>query len=309
MTEPADDYRPATWALLLAFALVYVCWGTTYLALKIAVREEGLPPLLFGGVRVCIAGLVLLALQAACRQPVTVARPDMRAVVLGGVLLFVGGNGLINLAGQTLDSGVCAVLAATTPLWIGLFEIVLPAGERLSRLGWLGLVTGTAGVVVLSVPELQKLRSAPLDLGYLYVLASACCWALGSLAVRRRRITSSHWTTAAYQMILGGGSLALIALAMGEASRMPEHISERAAGAFIWLLIVGSLIGFTAYNYLLGHVSAARVGTYAYVNPVIAVVIGLVVGEEASAWFFGGIVIILAGVALVRAGQVSTAEL
>jgi drug/metabolite transporter (DMT)-like permease len=304
MTSSPNQRHPPPWALILAFTLVYLCWGTTYLALKKAVREEGLPPALFGGTRICLAGLVVLAVQACRRQQVTIPARDQAAVVLGGVFLFIGGNGLLNMAGQTLDSGVCAVLAATTPLWIGLIEVLWPAGERLSVLGWAGLFVGAFGVAFLSFPELQKAGDKPMDPGYLYVLLSAGCWALGSLIVRRKRIFCSHWTAAAYQMILGGGGLAIVGLVAGEWQRMPDQLTLKAAGAFTWLLIFGSLIGFTAYNWLLSHVPATQVGTYAYVNPAIAVVVGVIDGESATAWLIGGILIILVGVALVRAGQV-----
>src|SRR5580704_1438348 len=184
--------RPSPWALALAFGLVYVCWGTTYLAMKKGVREEHLPPALFGGVRVCIAGLLLLSWQLARGERVKLAPGDRLPLVLCALLLFVGGNGLINVAGQTLDSGVCAVLAATTPLWIGLFEICWPAGERLSVRGWLGLLVGLVGVLLLCGPLIENPEQLDLDFGYLIVLGSATCWALGSLVSRHRAVTCPH---------------------------------------------------------------------------------------------------------------------
>lgn len=294
--------RPATWALVLAFGLVYLCWGTTYLAMKKGVQDEQLPPALFGGVRVCCAGCLLLACQFLRGQRVALPRPDRWPVVSCALLLFVGGNGLINAAGQTLDSSVCAVLAATTPLWIGLIQSAWPGGERLALHGWLGLLLGLAGVTLLFAPLLSKQENLALDIGYLFALCSAVCWALGSLVARQRRITCPHLTAAAYQMIVGGGSLALVGLVAGEVSRLPDHVSARAAGAFLWLLVVGSLLGFVAYNWLLAHVTAAQAGTYAYVNPAIAVVVGVLDGEELTLWLVGGITVILAGVVLVRAG-------
>ncbi len=297
----ATPQRPPTWALVLAFGLVYVCWGTTYLALKKAVREEHLPPLLFGGVRVCIAGCLVLGWQAT-RRAAALPMRDWVPVGICAVLLFVGGNGLINLAGQTLDSGVCAVLAATTPLWIGLLAMLWPSGERLSALGWAGLLLGLAGVLVLCVPALESAATAGFDFGYVLVLASAGCWALGSLVGRHLRIRCPHLTGAAYQMILGGGSLALIGAVCGEATRLPQPVTPTMVGAFLWLLVVGSLLGFVAYNWLLAHVTAAQAGTYAYVNPAIAVLIGIADGEEPSGWLALGIVVILLGVALVRSG-------
>jgi drug/metabolite transporter (DMT)-like permease len=292
--------------LVLAFGLVYVCWGTTYLALKKAVREEHLPPLMFGGIRVCIAGLLLLGWQAT-RRAAALRSQDWLPVLICAILLFVGGNGLINLAGQTLDSGVCAILAATTPLWIGLLAMLWPSGERLSALGWGGLVLGLAGVLLLCVPALENAATAGFDYGYLLVLASAGCWALGSLVGRHLRIQSPHLTSAAYQMIVGGGSLAVVGVLSGEVSRMPAEATPKMAAAFLWLLVVGSLLGFVAYNWLLAHVTAAQAGTYAYVNPAIAVLIGIADGEEPTGWLAIGIVVILMGVALVRSGGTAVA--
>jgi len=293
--------------LILAFGLVYVCWGTTYLALKKGVQEERWPPALFGGVRIGIAGLLLLGCQALRGQPLVLPAPDRLPVLVCSLLLFVGGNGLITVAARTLDSGMCAVLAATTPLWVGLFELLWPRGDRLSWRGWLGLVVGLVGVLVLCVPQLQASSSFTADVGMLAVLGSAACWALGSLVGRHHRVRCSHLTAAGYQMFLGGGSLALVGLACGELQRLPDHISATFVAAFAWLLVAGSLVGYVAYNWLLAHVSVAQLGTYAYVNPAIAVVIGILDGEAATAWLFAAIAVILVGVALVRGGVSSRA--
>jgi drug/metabolite transporter (DMT)-like permease len=303
MNRAAHALQPAKWGLVLAFTLVYISWGTTYLAMKKGVREEQLPPALFGGVRVCLAGCLLLGWQAARGARLGLSGPDRVSIFLCAMLLFLGGNGLINVAGQTLDSGLCAILAATTPLWIGLYGMLWPSAERLRMRGWIGLWLGVVGVLLLCMPLLQHPGQLDLDFGYLIVLGSATCWAIGSLVSRHRRVSCPHGTAAAYQMIVGGATLALVGLACGEAGRLPAEITPKAAGAFLWLLVVGSLIGFVAYNWLLAHVSAAQVGTYAYVNPAIAVVLGVIDGEQPTIWLAGGIVVILIGVALVRGGH------
>jgi drug/metabolite transporter (DMT)-like permease len=297
--------RPAAWTVVLAFALVYLSWGTTYLAIKKGVRDEALPPALFGGTRVCLAGLVLLGYLALRVGPPRLPRRDWLGVSLSGALFFVGGNGLITLAERTVPSGTAAVLAATTPLWIALLAACWPGGERVGPQGWLGLLLGLAGVVVLLAPRLSDGPAAALreDVGPLLVLGSAGSWALGSLVLRHRRLRTPHLTAAAYQMAIGGGLLALLGLALGESADLPDRLTPGAAGAFCYLLVVGSLVGFVAFNWLLGHVPAAQVGTYAYVNPVVAVAAGcLLDGEELTAWMAAGIVVILAGVALVRGG-------
>jgi drug/metabolite transporter (DMT)-like permease len=295
--------RPATWAILLAFSLVYVSWGTTYLAIQRGVRDENLPPALFGGTRVCLAGLILLTYLMLRRQPIGISARDWRGVFVSSLLLFVAGNGLVNLAERTVPSGVTAVLVATTPLWIGMLEMFWPAGDRLTAGGWLGLLVGLSGVLLLLAPHIHDPGDFWQDAGPLLVLGSAASWALGSLIVRHRRLTCSHLSAAAFQMIIGGGSLALVGLALGEWNHLPETVTPSAAGAFFYLLIVGSLVGFIAFNWLLGHVSAATVGTYAYVNPIVAVAIAWWTGEEISGWLLAGIGVILTGVALVRSGE------
>lgn len=294
---------PPTWTLVLAFALVYVCWGTTYIAIQKGVRDEHLPPALFGGSRVFLAGFLLLAYQALRGRSLRLPRADLPGVALASVLLFVCGNGLINLAERTVDSGAAAVLAATTPLWIGLFAVLWPGGERLTGRGWVGLLLGLGGVLLLLAPKLQDPGALLRDVGPLLVLGSAASWALGSLVLRQHRLVGDRLSVAAYQMILGGGGLSVVGLALGEADGLPDRVTAGAVAAFVYLLVVGSLVGFVAFNWLLAHVSAARVGTYAYVNPVIAVFIGWLAGEELTPWIVSGIVVILAGVALVRSGE------
>src|SRR5262249_18580923 len=192
----------------------------------------------------------------------------------------------------------------TTPLWIALMEMLWPGGDRLTGRGWLGLLIGLAGVLLLLAPKLHDPADFLVDAGPLLVLGSAASWSLGSLVMRYRRLGCSHLTAAAYQMILGGGSLTLLGLLLGEGGALTrDHFTAGAAFAFFYLLIVGSLVGFVAFNWLLGQVSAAQAGTYAYVNPLVAVLVGLLDGEELTGWVVGGIVVTLAGVALVRGGH------
>src|SRR5262249_41002943 len=180
------------------------------------VKDEALPPALFGGVRVCLAGVVLLGFLALRGERLRPSRRDLASLALGGVLLFVCGNGLITLAERTVPSGVAAVLVATTPLWIALMEMLWPGGDRLTRRGWLGLRIGLAGVLLLLAPKLHDPADFLVDAGPLLVLGSAAFWSLGSLVLRYRSLGCSHLTAAAYQMILGGGSLTLLGLLLGE---------------------------------------------------------------------------------------------
>jgi drug/metabolite transporter (DMT)-like permease len=293
--------RPARPALALAFTLVYLSWGTTYFAIKEGVKT--LPPGLFGGLRIGAAGLVLLAGLAARRTSLRMPWRDFLRTWLIAVFLFVGGNGLITFAEKTVPSGVAAVLVATTPLWMALLESCHPRGERLAARGWLGVLAGLVGVGVLWADKLGRPVDLITEVGPLLVLGSAFAWSVGSFWQRLKPARADHLVTAAYQMFLGGG-LALLGLALGEAREVgPEALTVQAVGAFFYLLVVGSLIGFVAYTWLLRHVSAALAGTYAYVNPVVALLVGrLLGGEPITLSVAGGMLVILAGVALIRTG-------
>ncbi len=236
--------------------------------------------------------------------------------------LFLGANFLINCGQKRIDSGVSAILVATTPLWIGLFGMFWPHGERLTLRGWLGLVIGFVGIVLtlgqqliesaadfLTLAPAHQAASNPFaDPHALFILGSAASWALGSLVSHQAAFKIPHLTSAGYQMLFGGGSQVVLGTILGEWRQIPE-LNLRIFGCFVYLLIFGSLLGFVAFNWLLGHVSTAKVGTYAYVNPVIAVFVGLCFGEEMSGWIFAGIAVILLGVYLVRRDHAPTEEI
>jgi len=298
--------RPATWKLVLAFAILYLSWGTTYLAIRVGVHTEKLPPALFGGVRVSLAGWVLLAFLAWRRERVLMPAGEFFWVVLSGLLLFVGGNALLTFALDNVPSGMTAVLVAATPLWTALMEMAWPRGDRLSGRGWLGLLTGLGGVLILLGPKATDVAGLIQHAGPLWVICSSLFWALGALVLRYRQRPGSHLASAAYQMIVGGGVTALLGVALGEVSQLtPERFTWGAGFSFFYLLIVGSLMGFVAFNWLLGHVPAAMVATYAYVNPLVAILVGwLLGGEEMTLAIVAGMAVILAGVALVRGGGI-----
>ena len=309
-------HRPPTWKLVLAFTVVYLSWGTTYFAIRAGVHTERLPPALFGGVRVALAGWLLLAFVAWQGTRLRMPRSEFFWVMLSGLLLFVGGNGLITFALDNVPSGVTAVLVAATPLWVALMEWAWPGGDRLSGRGWLGLLIGLGGVSILLGPKLladfrslgdfASLGGLFQHAGPLWVLGSSLFWALGSLLLRYRHRTGSRLASAAYQMIVGGMATTLLGFALGEGNQLtPALFTWGAAFSFFYLLIVGSLMGFVAFNWLLGHVPATMVGTYAYVNPLVAILVGwLLGGEEMTLSIVAGLVVILSGVALVRSGGV-----
>ena len=303
-TSSGSPRRPAKWALVLAFALIYLSWGTTYLAIKKGV--ESFPPALFGGVRVACAGLILLGFLAIRRQSLRITSRQFFWISLQGLLLFVGGNGLITFGEKSVPSGVASILAGTSPLWVALLEMIWPWGERLNWRGWLGLLAGLGGVVLLLAPKLQSPAQFWQDAGPLLVLGSAFAWALGSFVLRHHRSGVPHLAAAGYQMAIGGLTMCSIGLLMGEGGQFSaEQFTPASIYSFFHLLIVGSLIGFVAYNWLLRHVSTALAGTYAYVNPLVAILVGWLLDSEAiTIWIASGMMVILAGVALVRQGTV-----
>jgi drug/metabolite transporter (DMT)-like permease len=301
--SPAPHRRPPAWAVSLVFTVLCLCWGTTFLAIRVGVHY--LPPLLFGGVRVGLGGVVLFGYLAWRGERLFLPRRELLATGLLSVLLFVGGNGLITmgLGEKAMESGAAAVLGTTTTLFMALLEACWPGGDRLRWSGWLGVVAGLGGVLLLLLPRdpAAWLREP----GPILVLGSAFFWALGSVCVRYQRRTAPNLTTAAYQMLLGGGALVVTGLLLGEAGRVTSaSFTPVSVGAFFYLLVFGSLVGYLAYLWLLNHVSAAVAGTYAYVTPAIAILVGwLVAGEPVTLPIVGAMAVILASVALVRAGS------
>lgn len=284
------------WKVIAALLILYSCWSTTYLAIRIGVKDT--PPFLFAGTRVTLAGLCLLAFlslsggwRAAWMSP-----RDLAWTCLVGLFLFVGGNGLVTLAQRSIESGLAALLIATTPLWMALLESIWPGGERLHVAGWFGLALGMAGVGLLA--RGQQGEAAGMAL----VLCSACAWGIGSFIQRKLRLKGSPYLHAGWQMVFGGLATTLIGLVIGESGRVTaETFTPRAVAAFFYLLVVGSLVGFVAYIWLLKHVGTAVAGTYAYVNPVLAVILGAVVdGERVTPFMLAAVPLVLSSVALVR---------
>jgi drug/metabolite transporter (DMT)-like permease len=252
-----------------------------------------------------VAGLILTAYLLLRRVPLRTSRADFLWLTLVALLMFVGGNGLLTFSEVSVASGMASVLTATAPLWMAVLEMLWPWGERLTGPGWLGLFIGLGGVIVLLAPKLQHPGVLLTDAGPLLALLSAASWSIGSFVLRYRKLGVSHLAVAAYQMVLGGGGLLLLGFCLGEGSQAAGvQFTPGSVYAFFHLLVFGSLIGFVAYNWLLGNVSAARAGTYAYVNPMVAILIGwLLDNETITIWILAGVATILAGVALVRAGE------
>jgi drug/metabolite transporter (DMT)-like permease len=275
---PPVRIGPPTWLVLTAFAAVYVIWGSTYLCIHIAIQS--IPPLLMAGSRFVIAGALLYAVMRARGA----ARPDAGHWVNGsviGALLLLGGNGGVTWAQQTVPTNIAALLVAATPLWMNLFDWLRPRGNRPRFAVVCGLVLGFAGVafIVMGRDHLGHRVVAPL--GAIVLLLSTIAWASGSVYSKYARQPASALLAIAMQMICGGVILLLVGAAMGETQQLhPGAITAASAAAFAYLTLMGSLVGFTAYVWLLQVSTPARVSTYAYVNPLIAVLLGRLVLNE-----------------------------
>lgn len=290
------DRRPSTAQIVLAFAAVYVLWGSTYLGIRIAV--ETLPPLRMAGVRFLIAGGVLIAVARARGAAMPTAR-EWRSIVLIGTLMFLGGNGGVMLAAKRLPSGLIAVLIATTPLLIALFD---PKRVALGVRGGLGLALGVAGVATLVAPgKGAVITTTSGAIGVAWIMVACATWAWGSLLSRRLVLPKVALMSSGGQMIAGGVVMLTLGLLV-EGTHLPSP-SARSLWAFVYLIVAGSLIGFTSYAWLLRVVRPVLAATYAYVNPVVALLLGwLVIDEPLTPRIGLGTAVVLAAVVLLSVG-------
>ena len=294
--SPGKSAAPSALAVALALGSVYLVWGSTYLAIRVGL--EGYPPFLMGSLRFIAASLVFYAfLRWRGHAPPTRAQWKNAAVM--GFFMMLMGNGLVNFAEQTVSSGLAAIAVASMPLWAALFGVM--KRQHPSRGEWLGLAIGFVGVVWLNAGS--EMRASPG--GMLALLMAPIAWAWGSVWSRGRDLPAPFMSTAA-QMICGGVAMGLLGLALGE--RITEISSLRATLAVGYLAAFGSIVGFSAYVWLLHHVRPALATSYAYVNPPIAVLLGaLLLGERFGASAIGGMVVILAGVLTITRAKARVA--
>ncbi len=289
--------------LIAAFAAVYIIWGSTYLAIRFAV--ETLPPFLMAGARFAIAGGILLAWGRIRSPSAGPTRLDWRTGFVSGLLLLVGGNGGVVWAEQRVPSGLTALLVAIVPLWMVLLDWLRPGGRRPPGLVFAGLGLGLGGLALLVGHDALHAHGEIDVVGAMVLVLASLSWAAGSLFTKHAPRASSGGNGAATQMVAGGALLLAAGLVSGELARLDlAHASSRSLLGFLYLVTFGSLIGFTAYVYLLAHTTAAKAATYAYVNPVVAVILGWAIANEpVTMRTMLAAAVILAGVAIITAAR------
>lgn len=299
--EQPRTSRAPIWLIVAAFAAVYLIWGSTYLGIRLAI--DSMPPLLMAGSRFFIAGGILYPVMRVLGAP----RPQLvhwkSAAIIGALLLLVG-NGGVTWAQQTVPTSIAALMVAATPLWINLIEWLRPSGRRPRRAVFIGLSLGFAGVALIVLGKSSAGQSVLNPVGASLLLLAPLCWAFGSIFSRHAAQSESALLNIAMQMLCGGALMLLAGLAAGEASQLHiAQVTPASAWAFVYLTLIGSLVGFSAYVWLLQVSTPARVSTYAYVNPFIAVLLGRLVLHEAlpGSVLMAGVCIIVAVILITTA--------
>jgi len=302
-----SETRPSTWKTLLAFSIIYFVWGSTFLAIRIGVHE--VPPLLFAAMRFLVAGLVLFGWMMAKGESAPSRREWFGATVMA-LLIFVGDYGLLFWAEQRVPSGIAAVMMATIPAFMALAEIVFLRSRQLTVSLAVALLIGIAGVAVLMSRSLD-LGGAVIDsAGAVALIFGAVTWSLASVLSKKLPLPGSKVVSSGAQMLVGGLMLAAVAAGRGELRQFhPTAVSRGAWIAMVYLIVMGSIVGFTAYVWLIHHESPTKVGTYAYVNPVVAVVLGYFVAGEAvgARTVVGTLCVLVSVVVITTAGKAKTA--
>jgi drug/metabolite transporter (DMT)-like permease len=291
------------WRVMSAFALVYLFWGSTYLGIGVAVRY--VPPYVMTGTRFVIAGFAMLAYCALSGRRIAVNAGQLLRLAIIGCLLLTLANTLLAWAEETLPTGLSALIVAITPLWFLVVDSFLMRGDRVSGRGYLGLLLGIIGIVVLLWPKLVSVNVHEHRQIYpaFVLMFGSFCWSVGSALSKRWQKGIDPFSASGWEMALAGLMNLVIAAALGEYPH--AHWTPQAIGAVAYLIVFGSWVGFSAYIWLLQHVSMSKVATYAYVNPVVAVILGWIfLHERVDAFLLAGTLIIVSSVALVTGAKV-----
>jgi drug/metabolite transporter (DMT)-like permease len=294
--------QPQRSRIIVAFALLYVLWGSTYLAMRVIVRD--MPPYVAGATRYLIAGPLMLGVLALTGRKVSLSLQDLRRLLVISILLLSIGNIGVLWGEEYVSSGLASLIVALVPIWVVIIEAWFFRAGRMTAKGFFGLALGIAGLLVLLWPRI----TSGSHLGRLELLGSGILagasffWALGSVFSHRYSLNVDVFVSAAWQMTLAGAVNALIALVFGQFSK--THWTAHALGSIAYLVVFGSWIGYSCYIYLLEHVPTPKVATYAYVNPIVAVFLGwIILREQVDFFMLMGTAIIIASVWLVNSSK------
>ncbi|HEY2473025.1 MAG TPA: EamA family transporter [Terracidiphilus sp.] len=300
---PPVSLPASRFSIVLAFASVYFFWGSTYTAIRIGAAE--MPALLLTGVRFTIAGVILLGWCRWRKLRLIFPGKTMLMLAFIGLLLLGCGNLGLVYAEETLPSGLSSIILAVTPLYVALIEMFLPGGEPMPVRGWLGIAIGFAGLTMLLWPSLRVglAGNRAVLLAILALLAGALVWTIGSILSRRTKLPVNSFVAASWQMIFAGVFNSALGSLLGQWPKF--HLDRPAIGSLAWLITGGSLLGYTGFIYLLEHVPVAKVASYSYVNPMVAVLLGiLVLHERPEPAEFAGMAGVVIAVVLLTTAQV-----
>ena len=304
-TKPGGDH---SLKVIIAFALVYVFWGSTYLAIGMT-SAEGIPPFVMCAVRFAIAGPLMLAACALFGRTVRISRLEAVRLAAVGILLLVGGNGGLAWAEQYVPTGFAALIIAVTPIWFLVLETFVFHGDRISRRGLLGLALGIVGIAILVWPKIvhREALGVMQMIGSISLLFSSFSWAVGSVLSRKWQMKVDPLVATSWEMIFAGLGHLVLVLLTGQYHR--AVFNQRGVAAVLYLVVFGSWIGYTAYIWLLKHVPTPKVATYAYVNPIVAVFLGwLILHEAFDRYMQAGSIVIIAAVVLVTTAKIHSAD-
>jgi drug/metabolite transporter (DMT)-like permease len=295
---------PTKIRIIVAFAALYLVWGSTYLGIRFAI--ETIPPFLMAGARFLLAGVIMFAIawsQSACKS----SWENWRVSLIVGACLLLAGNGGVTISEQYIDTGLAALIVAIVPIYIVILSWATGMAPKPAPIVWLGLVGGFLGVGILLGPALRFSSNGGRHpaIGMSILLVSSFIWSAGSLYSRSAKHAASPFLTAAQQMLCGGLLLLLAGIVTGELQSFhPRSISMLSFASFIYLVIIGAVVGYTAYIWLLRHCDPAKVATYAYVNPIVAVLLGAAfAGETLSVRVLIADALIIGSVAIVITAQ------
>jgi len=299
------EERPSRAQIIAAFASIYIIWGSTYLAIRYAV--ETIPPFIMGGTRFLVSGALLYA-WARYRGAARPTKLHWRNAILAGAFLLLGGNGAVVWAEQFVPSGLTALLVSILPFWLVIIEWVRPPRRRPVGAVLVGLVLGLIGIIVLVGPGNIGGQGDIRPLGALVLIFGSLSWAIGSFWSRDAELPNSGLLTTGMEMLGGGALLIIVGVLSGELAHFDvHHVSRASAVGLVYLITFGSLLGFTSYIWLLDKVSPAHLGTYAYVNPIVAVLLGwAIAGEVLSIRTAVAAAIVICAVALITTARSTT---